>query len=105
MLFLKLFVLYFFDHPLTYTWHRQDVGAFQFVFDTFINSAGLLIVSIVFAAVVGVLLGMAAALSKGRVRFCPGIDVFGVWHVHPEFFVCHVVVDFLIFRLSNTNWD
>lgn len=60
-------VTFFFDHPLTYLWHRQDIGAFQFVLDTFLNSAGLLIVSIVFAAAVGVLLGLAAALSKGRV--------------------------------------
>ena len=64
--FIRLFN-YLFSHPLSYTWQHQDMGAFSLVFKTFINSAGLLIVAILFAALVGVLLGTFAAISRGRV--------------------------------------
>jgi ABC-type dipeptide/oligopeptide/nickel transport system permease subunit len=57
---------YIFFHPATYPWQRQDLDAFKLVVDTFINSAGLLLVTIVFAALLGVLVGLLAALSKGR---------------------------------------
>ena len=57
---------YIFLHPTTYPWQRQDFDAFQLVFDTFINSAGLLLVAITFATMVGVAIGFLAAISKGR---------------------------------------
>lgn len=57
---------YLFLHPTTYPWQRQDLGAFKLVLDTFVNSAGLLLVAILFALFVGVILGFLAAISKGR---------------------------------------
>ncbi len=48
---------YIFLHPTTYPWQRQDFGAFKLVFDTFINSAGLLLAAILFASFVGVFIG------------------------------------------------
>ncbi|MHB8133803.1 MAG: ABC transporter permease subunit [Anaerolineaceae bacterium] len=57
---------FIFLHPTTYPWQRQDLGAFKLVLDTFINSAGLLLVAILFASFVGVAIGFLAAISKGR---------------------------------------
>lgn len=63
--FIRLFN-YLFSHPQSYAWQHQDMGAFSLVFKTFINSAGLLLVAILFATLVGVLLGIFAAISRGR---------------------------------------
>jgi len=57
---------YIFLHPTTFPWQRQDIGAFKLVFDTFINSAGLLLVAIIFASLVGVVVGFIATISKRR---------------------------------------
>ncbi len=64
--FIRLFN-YLFHHPQIYAWQHLDAGAFSLVFRTFINSAGLLLLAIAFAAFVGVFLGIIAALSRGRI--------------------------------------
>lgn len=64
--FIRLFN-YLFSHPQTYAWQHQDMNSFSLVFKTFINSAGLLLVAILFATLVGVLMGILAAISHSRV--------------------------------------
>ena len=56
-----------FDHPPSYYWHRADIPAFSLVLDTLIISAGILFISLGVAAIVGILLGTIAAISKHKV--------------------------------------
>ncbi|HET7010070.1 MAG TPA: ABC transporter permease subunit [Anaerolineales bacterium] len=57
---------YFVDHPDSYIWHRYEVPALALVRTIFVNSAGLLLVALGLAFVLGVGLGTAAALIRGR---------------------------------------
>jgi ABC-type dipeptide/oligopeptide/nickel transport system permease component len=57
---------YIFQHPASYTWHKVTQPAFGVVFDLFTTSAGLLLVSLLLATLVGGLLGTAAALIRQR---------------------------------------
>jgi peptide/nickel transport system permease protein len=58
---------YVIEHPATYYWHRQDVSALDLVLTLFSRSAGLLLVALGVAAIVGVPLGMAMALSRRQI--------------------------------------
>lgn len=58
---------HFFNHPATYYWHREELPAFGLVAETLMNSAGLLLLSLLAAAILGVSLGMAAALSRRKI--------------------------------------
>ncbi len=57
-----------FAHPTTYIWNHQEIPALKLVWDTFIRSAGLLLVSLAFAALLGVPLGVAMASRRGLGR-------------------------------------
>lgn len=57
---------YLYAHPLTYLWHHTQQPAFKLVGDTFINSAALLLAALGLAVLIGVPLGMAAAIGKRR---------------------------------------
>jgi peptide/nickel transport system permease protein len=57
---------YFLRHPETYFWQREDWPAFELVSLTLSRSAGLLLVALLIALVIGVALGGAAALSKRK---------------------------------------
>ncbi len=52
---------YLFHHPQTYLWHHQIQPALKVVLSLFIDSAGLLLVSLLIAGFFGVLLGILAA--------------------------------------------
>ncbi|NBD36692.1 MAG: ABC transporter permease subunit, partial [Chloroflexi bacterium] len=58
---------YIFDHPTTYHWHRYVFPAFELVATTFRHSAGLLLVALTGAALLGILLGTVLALTKHKV--------------------------------------
>ncbi len=55
------------DHPQTYYWHKTEVSAFGLVSGTLLNSVGLLFASLCVAFVMGVALGIIAAVSKSRI--------------------------------------
>jgi len=57
---------YFLSHPDTYIWHRLEVPAWQVVSEIFLNSVGLLGVSLLIATVAGVLIGTLAAFIRSR---------------------------------------
>ena len=58
---------YLFYHPQNYYWHKENVAALQVVFETLKTSAGLLLLSLGLALVVGLPLGIAAALTKRKI--------------------------------------
>ncbi len=58
---------YLFSHPENYVWHKETIPAWELVQELFINSAGLLLLSLALAIVLGVWLGITAALSKRKI--------------------------------------
>ena len=59
-------VQYFIDHPQTYYWQKTDMPAFTLVSDILLNSAGLLLIALGVAFILGVTLGIGAAVSKNK---------------------------------------
>jgi ABC-type dipeptide/oligopeptide/nickel transport system permease component len=57
---------YLFAHPQTYYWHKANLPAFGLVSEILGNSAVLLLFSLGLAVLIGVPLGIAAALSKHK---------------------------------------
>ena len=58
---------YLFNHPSAYIWHKELVPFPTLVWQIFRNSAGLLFLSLLLAAVLGISLGVLAASSRKRV--------------------------------------
>lgn len=61
-------VVYLIHHPTTYYWHKQDMPVGDVVGTAFVNSAGLLIAALGIAVIIGVPLGLSAALARRRRR-------------------------------------
>ncbi|MGD8969561.1 MAG: ABC transporter permease subunit, partial [Anaerolineae bacterium] len=59
-------VSYLTDHPESYYWHRYEFPASELVRTTFGRSAGLLLVSLGAAALLGVPLGIGVALARRK---------------------------------------
>jgi ABC-type dipeptide/oligopeptide/nickel transport system permease component len=59
-------VTYIVDHPTSYYWDTYEFPAFELVATTFGRSAGLLLVSLGAAALLGVPLGITVALARRR---------------------------------------
>lgn len=57
---------YLIHHPQTYYWHKENIAALQVISETLKASAGLLLLSLVLALVIGLPLGLIAALAKRR---------------------------------------
>ncbi|HLO31271.1 MAG TPA: ABC transporter permease subunit [Anaerolineales bacterium] len=57
---------YFIHHPETYSWNKQAIPAFELLRDILGKSAGLLLGSMAVALVLGVSLGVTAALSRRK---------------------------------------
>ncbi len=57
---------YLVNHPQTYYWHKDNVAALQVVSETLKSSSGLLLLSLGLALVIGMPLGIAAALTKRK---------------------------------------
>ncbi len=60
------FYAFIFHHPQTYIWKKEVIPALQLVSQLFINSAGLLLVSIFIASFLGGSLGLLAAQIKKK---------------------------------------
>jgi peptide/nickel transport system permease protein len=60
------FVNYFIHHPKTYHWNNETIPAHELLSNTLIKSAGLLLCSMSIALILGVSLGVSAALSKRK---------------------------------------
>ena len=58
---------YLANHPQTYYWHKDNIAAFQLVSETLRASAGLLLLALGVALLVGLPLGVAAALAKRKI--------------------------------------
>ena len=78
---------YFFSHPTTYFWHRADLPAFELVLDTLIYSGGLLLLSLGVAFVLGVSLGIWAAVSKNKVTAALIVLLSNLGISMPSFFL------------------
>ena len=57
---------YLINHPQTYYWHKEHVAALQVVSETLKSSAGLLLLALGVALLIGLSLGFAAALTKQK---------------------------------------
>ena len=77
---LRRTLTYLTDHPTVYYWDSYEVPALTLVARTFGRSAGLLLISLGAAALLGVPLGIAVALSrrKGGASLLMLISIFGI---------------------------
>ena len=58
---------YFIHHPQTYYWYKDNIPTLQLVFETLKASAGLLLLALGVALLIGLPLGITAALAKRKV--------------------------------------
>jgi peptide/nickel transport system permease protein len=87
---------YVFHHPTTYTWHKVETPWLALVSKFFVNSAGLLLLSLAIATLIGGCLGVAAALLKRR-NMAPVIIFASILGISvPSFLIAMLlwVVDF-----------
>lgn len=70
-------VAYVVNHPAMYRWHRQDVSALGLALTLLSRSAGLLLLSLGIAALVGVPVGIAVAQLR-RLRAAPLVLLLSV---------------------------
>jgi len=77
---------YLVHHPITYHWHREDLLAPGLVLTLFSRSAGLLVLSLLIAALVGVPLGIAVTLLR-RLRAAPLVLLLSVLGVSTPSFL------------------
>jgi ABC-type dipeptide/oligopeptide/nickel transport system permease component len=92
-------VKHIFAHPPTYIWNHQEIPALQLVWETFSRSAGLLLVSLALATLLGIPLGVAMASRRGLGRsFMVILSTLGV--STPSFFLAMLlwVVNIALFR-------
>jgi peptide/nickel transport system permease protein len=76
---------YVFAHPSEYVWHRADTPALTVVSSIFTTSAGLLLVSLLVAALIGIPLGIAAATARTRLGSVPLVVLSIVGMSTPSF--------------------
>lgn len=93
-------VSYFFNHPQTYVWKKITTPFLALSGQLFRNSAALLIISLLFAALVGSGLGITAARLKKR-NFAPIIIFLSTLGISlPSFLIAMLlwVLDFRLYR-------
>ena len=108
---------YFVHHPTTYYWHKENIPAIKVVGELFLNSAGLLLTSLLIAGFLGIFFGAAAALTR-RKNITPVILLISVLGIStPSFLMAMLLqiinVDFIRWvNLSKTilppqgfGWD
>ena len=71
------FFSYLFLHPKTYLWHKEAILAIRLVSDLLGKSAGLLMVSLIFATGIGGGLGLITALMRKR-NATPTLVLFSI---------------------------
>jgi len=89
-----------FDHPETYIWHKAETPALTVVAEVFGHSAGLLLASLLMAALIGVPLGIAAATARGRLGSAPLVALSIIGVSTPSFLLAMLlwVVDIWVYR-------
>ncbi len=102
---LAALLAYIVAHPWIYVWHRTDEWAFALVAKTFANSAGLLLLALGIAVALGVPLGLAAALSRGRSGAVIAVLVSVVGISTPSFLLAMLfwVADIVVYRSFNVR--
>ncbi len=94
---LKQTAAYVVDHPAMYRWHRQDVPALGLVLTLLSRSAGLLLLSLGIAALVGVPVGIAVARLR-RLRAAPLVLLLSVLGISTSSFLLA-----MLFWLANVR--
>jgi len=92
---------YFTDHPETYYWHRRTFPAFELVGEILSRSAGLLLCSMGAALILGIPLGIAAALSKRKISSAMVLTVSVLGISIPSFLLAMVfwVINIFVARM------
>ena len=57
---------YLFHHPSSYYYHREDTASFELVRSILLNSAVLLLLAMLVALIIGICIGLAAVLARGK---------------------------------------
>ncbi len=87
-------VEYVIHHPTTYHWHREEVSSLELVVTTLARSGALLLLALIIATVVGVPLGVAAALSRGE-RGAPLVLFLSILGISTPSFLLAMVIGVL----------
>lgn len=97
---LQNFSQYLINHPATYVWKKEVVPAWKLVGQLFLNSAGLLLVSLTVASLVGGMLGIFAARLKKRnlAPFMIMISILGISLPSFLFAMLFWILDFKLYR-------
>jgi ABC-type dipeptide/oligopeptide/nickel transport system permease subunit len=93
------------NHPTTYYWHREEVSSLGLVSSTLARSGMLLLLALAIATLVGVPLGIAAALSR-RERGAPLVLFVSILGIStPSFLLAMLigVLNILIHRRLGTR--
>jgi len=108
-------IQYFFAHPQSYYWQRADIPAFALVSDILVNSAGLLLIALGVAFILGISLGISAAVSKSRLNstFIVVLSTLGI--STPSFLLAmffwvaniqtHRIFDIEVLPSAGFGWD
>jgi peptide/nickel transport system permease protein len=92
---------YLVNHPATYRWHRMDVSALGLVLTLLSRSAGLLLLSLAIAALVGVPVGIAVAQLR-RLRAAPAVLLLSVLGISTPSFLLAML--FLVVNVQVYRW-
>lgn len=85
---------YFIHHPSTYSWHKENVPSIKVVGELFLNSAGLLLTSLLVASTLGILFGLAAALTR-RKKIAPVILLTSVLGISTPSFLMAMLLQII----------
>jgi peptide/nickel transport system permease protein len=96
---------YFTNHPETYYWHRRTFPAFELVGEILSRSAGLLLCSMGAALILGIPLGIAAALSKRKISSAMVLTVSVLGISIPSFLLAMVfwIINIFVARTFATE--
>ncbi|MAT44743.1 MAG: hypothetical protein CL609_20600 [Anaerolineaceae bacterium] len=92
------FINYLFHHPQSYVWNKVNTPFLELTGRLFLNSAGLLFISLAFAALVGGVLGITAARLKRR-NLAPLMIFISILGVSLPSFLFAMLLWILNFRL------
>lgn len=94
------FSQYLINHPASYVWKKEVVSAWKLVGQLFLNSAGLLLISLTFASLVGGMLGIFAARLRKRnlAPFMIMLSILGISLPSFLFAMLFWILDFRLYR-------
>ena len=83
--------LYITDHPTTYYWHREEISSLELVTSALARSGALLLLALLTATLLGVPLGVAAALSR-RGRGAPLVLFISILGISTPSFLLAMII-------------